>query len=170
VRHNAVAEIKEHVTVSDVLRKCGHPTNIRRRIPCPIHSGKNANFGYDDRVFHCFVCGAKGDVIRLTELLCGLSFVDAVKKLNDDFRLGITTEKPDYRTQKRLRFEARIRRSEEKEQEDRRREYLRMCKLHAVLYRQSLLEPEDAELAAYIDRLDSFLDLLSMPATRRTGN
>jgi DNA primase len=171
---NAAEQIKARVTIADALRLYGYETNERRRIPCPIHNGKDGNFCYKDRVYHCWVCGAKGDVISLVEHLFGLSFSGAIEKLAGDFGLEMRSERADYRTQKKLRTEARIKRNMNAMYEERRRDYLNLCKLHAVLYGQLLRnldkakrEPGNAELARdnedlaeYVDNLDLFLDML----------
>ena len=50
---------------------------------CPFHDDSTASLsvgGVPDR-FHCFWCGAGGDVIEYVALLNGLSFVDAVRAL-----------------------------------------------------------------------------------------
>jgi DNA primase len=159
--HNTAAEqIKERVTVPAALRLYGYAEG-GRRIPCPIHNGKDRNFSFTDKVFRCWSCGASGDVIRLIEALFGLSFREAVAKLNNDFGLGIANAKPDYRTQKKLRLEARANRSMKEMYEERRRECLMLCKLHAVLYRQHLREPDNAGLKKYVENLEDFLDVLT---------
>ncbi len=59
---NQIAErITEQVTVPMVLSRYGYSTSPRKRIPCPLHSGKDPNFCYTDQVFHCWTCGAKGN-------------------------------------------------------------------------------------------------------------
>jgi hypothetical protein len=89
----------------------------------------------------------------------GLGFGEAVSTLNSDFHVGLDASKPDYRTRKRLRTEARAERGMKAVYAKRKEEYLMLCKLHAVLYGQ-LLDKPDTELAEYIDRLDALLDLL----------
>ena len=39
--------------------------------------------------YHCFGCGASGDVISLVQALFNLPFRDACAKLNEDFSLGL---------------------------------------------------------------------------------
>lgn len=48
---NQIAErITEQVTVPMVLSRYGYSTSPRKRIPCPLHSGKDPNFCYTDQV------------------------------------------------------------------------------------------------------------------------
>ena len=87
---NLMAEkVMEMVTVPMLLSYYGYPVSARKRIPCPLHSGKDPNFCYTDRVYHCWTCGAKGNVISLVMQLFGLSFPQALMKLNTDFSLEL---------------------------------------------------------------------------------
>ena len=57
---------------------------------CPFHNEKTPSFSVNEEkgFYHCFGCGKSGDVIAFVRDYFGLSFVDAIKKLNDDFSLG----------------------------------------------------------------------------------
>ena len=81
--------IKQAVTVPQMLEYYGFDTTHKNRIACPIHNGRDQNFGYKNDFWHCFVCGEGGDVIRFVQAYFGLSFKDAVRKLNDDFHVGL---------------------------------------------------------------------------------
>lgn len=93
------AELKDRVTVLDLWhrhfpmqppRKSGR--NWRAR--CPLHAGDNPNsFGIYNgaRNYHCFVCGASGDVFTLAGILYRTTrFAEIVDRLAAEF--GI--EKP----------------------------------------------------------------------------
>lgn len=56
---------------------------------CPFHAEKTASMILHDTYYHCFGCGAGGDVITLAKNYFGLSFHEAVKKLNEDFGVGL---------------------------------------------------------------------------------
>ena len=81
--------IKSHITMEDVIEKYHKTGKHRGRTSCPFHGGVNDNLGYDDRVFHCFVCGAKGDVITFTERIHNIGFSDALSLLDRDFSGGL---------------------------------------------------------------------------------
>ena len=81
--------IKQVITVPRMLDFYGFDTGPKKRIACPIHNGTNQNFGYKDHYWHCFVCGAGGDVIKFVQAYFRLTFQEAIRKLNDDFRLGL---------------------------------------------------------------------------------
>lgn len=86
--------IKDSVSMRDVLDMYGFRTSRYGRIPCPLHNGKDNNFSYKDRRFKCYVCGKNGTVIDFVMDLFGLDFVEAVKRLNADFHLGLSNERP----------------------------------------------------------------------------
>ena len=88
--------IKDMLTIRDVLVRYGYSEGKHGRAPCPLHHGKGLNFSYTDKVFHCFVCGAGGDVIRLVQDLHGIGFRQALVKINSDFSLGLTSRKPSF--------------------------------------------------------------------------
>ena len=81
--------IKSSVTMPQLLSMYGISTGRHNRIPCPLHQGVRKNFAFKDRGFVCYVCGVHGDVITFTELYFGLDFMDACRKLDQDFNLGL---------------------------------------------------------------------------------
>lgn len=58
-------------------------------ICCPFHADRNPSMKVDFR-FHCFGCGADGDVIDFTAKLFQLSLRQAAEKLASDFGLSAT--------------------------------------------------------------------------------
>lgn len=84
---NAVPIIKERLTMREVLERYGY--EAKKRIPCPIHSGKHANFEVKEKTFCCHSHCGSGDVITFVRKLFGLSFPDALKKIDADFGIGI---------------------------------------------------------------------------------
>lgn len=84
-------EIKSRISAKELLSVYGIEINTRGFARCPFHNERTASFKvYDgDRGYHCFGCGKSGDVITFVRDYFGLSFVDAIKKINDDFALGL---------------------------------------------------------------------------------
>ena len=86
----AVEEIKSRLNMRALINWYFPSLKPRGgRIPCPIHGGKDCNFSFGDSVYHCFVCGAKGDVISFVRDVFSLTFPDALQRLNEDFNLGL---------------------------------------------------------------------------------
>ena len=63
---------------------------------CPFHSDKTPSMKLDKR-FHCFGCGADGDVINFTARLFNLNSKEAAEKLAADFSVGYEDWKPPDR-------------------------------------------------------------------------
>ncbi|WP_324742868.1 DNA primase [Tsuneonella sp. CC-YZS046] len=78
-------ELRARVTLSAII---GRTTKIHKvgrewKACCPFHNEKTPSFTINDEkgFYHCFGCGAHGDVIRWMTDQRGLSFMDAVKEL-----------------------------------------------------------------------------------------
>lgn len=91
---NLSSEIKKRVSGTDACRQYGIILNSRGFARCPFHNERTGSFRiYKDGSFHCFGCGAHGgSVIDLVMKLFDESVVDACKRLNADFRLGLIQE------------------------------------------------------------------------------
>lgn len=81
--------IKDSVTVPDAVDHYTDSRIVHHRIPCPFHSGHDSNMRVYRDSYYCFVCHASGDVIRFVEDFFGLGFVDALRKLDTDFGIGL---------------------------------------------------------------------------------
>ena len=69
---------------------------------CPFHDDSTASLsvgGVADR-FHCFGCGAGGDVIEYVHRFTGLSFVDAVQALEQGIAFGGVAPAPTRQVQR----------------------------------------------------------------------
>jgi len=84
-------QIKQSVTMPEVAAMYGLTVNRSHKAICPFHEDKKPSMHVypGRRGYFCYVCGKGGDVITFTERLFGLTFQDAMKKLNGDFRLGL---------------------------------------------------------------------------------
>lgn len=73
---------------------------------CPIHNEKSGSFNIrkDNNTFHCFGCGAGGDIISLVQQMEGLSFVGAIQMLAEEYgiKLESVEEDPEYKKLQRL--------------------------------------------------------------------
>ncbi len=83
--------------MEDVARHYGYEVGRANFMRCPFHTGdRTASLKiYPGRGgFHCFGCGAHGSVIDFVMQMLGISFQQAVLRLNADFMLGLTENKP----------------------------------------------------------------------------
>jgi DNA primase len=68
---------------------------------CPFHTEKTPSFYINEekQFYHCFGCGAHGDVIRFLTDNEGLSFPEAVKQLAAEAGMEVPEETPEARAQ-----------------------------------------------------------------------
>ena len=100
-------ELRARVTLSSVigrttrLTKAGHEW----KACCPFHNEKSPSFTVNDvkGFYHCFGCGAHGDVIRWMTDQRGLSFMDAVKELAAEAGLEVPAPDPRAAQQAQVR-------------------------------------------------------------------
>lgn len=109
---NMFQEIKDAVSVREAASFYDLKINRNKMCCCPFHDDRHPSMKLDSR-FHCFGCQADGDVIDLVQKMFGLSTLDAARKLIDDFRLNINTEKHESALDRNIR----IQRAREKEHE-----------------------------------------------------
>lgn len=88
------------------------------RIPCPVHGGKNYNFGYDENVYHCFVCGCKGDLIQFVQDMFEIDFAGAIRKIDSDFELNLPIDRKPTLREKRAAQQGQMERLERKRKEE----------------------------------------------------
>ena len=89
----AFDDVKERVNITDVVVFYGFQPNQGGYICCPFHSERTPSCKLYDHSFHCYGCGAHGSVIDFVGQLYGLQPIDAVRKLNDDFHLGLVLDR-----------------------------------------------------------------------------
>lgn len=82
-------QIKELVTMPEMLERYGIADSGATRIPCPIHHGTDKNLSVYKNGFRCWVCGEHGTVIDFVMTYFGLSFREALAKINEDFNLSL---------------------------------------------------------------------------------
>ncbi|MCR5295013.1 MAG: DNA primase [Lachnospiraceae bacterium] len=76
--------VKSSVTAYDAATRYGLPVNRSGMCRCPFHDDHVPSMKVDRR-YHCFGCGADGDVISLTAKLFHINNYEAAKKIAEDF-------------------------------------------------------------------------------------
>jgi hypothetical protein len=83
--------IKHSHNIVDIIDKC---VPLKKQGKnwfglCPFHSEKKPSFSVDekDQFYHCFGCGAHGDVIDFVKEFSGMEFLDACKELGAEIDL-----------------------------------------------------------------------------------
>ncbi|HQX26742.1 MAG TPA: DNA primase [Alphaproteobacteria bacterium] len=89
-------DIRSRLSLSDVIGKRVRLTRAGREYKgcCPFHKEKSPSFTVNDdkQFFHCFGCGAHGDVIGFVMRYENLSFIEAVESLAG--QAGLQVPKP----------------------------------------------------------------------------
>ena len=83
---NVFEAVKQSVSTREAAAFYGIEVKRNGMACCPFHDDKNPSMKVDQR-FHCFGCGADGDVIDFTAKLFDLSPKEAAEKLSQDFGL-----------------------------------------------------------------------------------
>ena len=123
--------IKEALTAEQVAKRYGYDPNRTGFVSCPFHTGdRTASLKLypSSGGWHCFGCGKGGSVIDFVMELFGISFQQALLRINEDFGLGLTGRRPTHAEASRAARE----RSEEAARLNR---YRREYESRTVLYR-----------------------------------
>src|ERR1700712_5861985 len=97
IRDEDVAAVREKASIADEV---GEHVQLRNSGGgnlmgiCPFHEEKSPSFSVSParNLFHCFGCGAGGDVIGFVRELDGLTFSEAVERLAGQFNVTLTYE------------------------------------------------------------------------------
>ena len=100
--------VKQSVTVREAAELYGIAVGRSGMACCPFHDDRHPSMKVDAR-FHCFGCGADGDVIDFTARLYDLSPKEAAEKLAQDFGLSYDSKAPLRRSYVRQKSEAQVR-------------------------------------------------------------
>ncbi len=91
-------ELRSRVTLSGVVMRTTKLVRAGRewKACCPFHNEKTPSFTVNDEkgFYHCFGCGAHGDVIRWMTDQRGLTFMDAVKELASEAGMEVPRADP----------------------------------------------------------------------------
>ena len=103
-------EIKQSVSMLEVVEQYGYHPNRAGFISCPFHKEKTASMKvYKDSVY-CFGCGRSGDIFTFVQQMDGCSFKEAFLKLGGEYE-----HKTDW---KRKKFEYQLQQKKEKERKE----------------------------------------------------
>lgn len=87
----AADQIKHTVTMRQICDMYGVKVNRNNKALCPCHADTNASMHIysGSRGWYCFSCGKGGSVIDYVMAAFGCDFQSAVRKINQDFGLGL---------------------------------------------------------------------------------
>ena len=102
---NVFEVVKQSVTTREAAEMYGIEVKRGGMACCPFHDDRHPSMKVDRR-FHCFACGADGDVIDFTARLYNLTPKEAAEKLAQDFGLAYDSQAPPRRNYVRQKSEA----------------------------------------------------------------
>ncbi len=130
-------ELRQRIAVSDVVGRRVRLTRAGREFKglCPFHREKTPSFTVNDDkgFFHCFGCGAHGDIVGFVMQHDRRDFMEAVEMLAAD--AGLSVPQPDER---------------EREQHRRRKTLHELLDRACRFFEDRLASPGGAEARAYL--------------------
>ena len=104
-----VEEIKSRIDLAELISSYG--VSVKRvgssiKACCPFHHEKTPSFHINESkgFYHCFGCGESGDAIKFVRAMDGLTFVEAVTKLAEQYGVKIEQGKEDPAAGRRRRL------------------------------------------------------------------
>lgn len=111
-------EIKQRYSMRDITARYGLIPNRAGFIRCPFHKGdREASCKVYARDFHCFGCGANGDIFTFVQLMEDCDFKTAFYSLGGEY------EKPTFSSRLAI-YRSQIQRQERERDSDRLKERL----------------------------------------------
>lgn len=96
---NVFQSVRERVDAQTAARFYGVSVNDRGWAVCPFHSDHRPSMSFKDGRFRCWACQVGGDAVDFVGRLFGLRPLDAVRRLDADFHLGLV-DKPMTREER----------------------------------------------------------------------
>lgn len=84
---NVFDAVKQSVTTRQAAEMYGLKVRRNNMASCPFHNDRTPSMKVDKR-FHCFGCGADGDVIDFVSRLYGIGSLEAAQKIASDFGIS----------------------------------------------------------------------------------
>lgn len=117
--HPLAEQVKSAINMPQLLAGYGFQFGQRSKsMCCPFHREKTASFTIYEDHFHCFGCGAHGDIIRFVREYFNLTFSQAILKICSDF--GINADLKQSRLPRGEAEKIRKQREQEKFEKDKR--------------------------------------------------
>jgi DNA primase len=109
---DSIERVKDAI---DMVELVGSRTDLRRvgsRYTglCPFHDERTASFSVnaEQKLYHCFGCGASGDAIGFVQATEALEFKEAVEHLAERYGVELRREKEDPEAEERRRRRERL--------------------------------------------------------------
>ena len=140
-------EVKRRVPVPKAAERYGLQPNRAGFVRCPFHGEKTPSLKLWEDHWYCFGCHAHGSVIDLVGQLFELKPMEAARRLDGDFGLGLSRDSQWSEEDKALLRELRRFDAVRKAYEQWRREMLRKLCAVVRLGNQALQRPPETRTA-----------------------
>ncbi len=161
-------ELKAAARIDDLVRLYGGEINRAGMTRCVLHSERTPSMKVDTEkgVFHCFGCGAGGDIIRLAQLKEGLDAVAAARFIDSALGLNLDKNVPPkerFESMKRAKIRQFKARQERRRRDMENRLYTDLCgKLHELSALKAEQDPMSDEWAKTVMNLDKVRFLIEL--------
>jgi DNA primase len=112
ISNDSVSQVRN---AADMVAEVSRYTDLKRAGVqmmglCPFHDERSPSFSVDpqEKLYHCFGCGEKGDIIGFVMEKEGLAFAEAVEVLADRYGVEIKREQEDPRAEARRHARQRL--------------------------------------------------------------
>ena len=142
-----IDDIKNQYSMKDVLLMYGYKPNRGGFICCPFHQEKTASCKVYDKSYHCFGCGAHGDIFDFVARMENVSFSEAFIRLGGSYK-----REGNGFAQKLIRYHHQKAIKQRKKEDESRQEKYRACSSNINKYRDTMANAEpltDAWADAY---------------------
>lgn len=111
-------EIREAYTMQEILARYGLYPNRAGMVRCPFHKGdREPSLKIYERDFHCFGCGAHGDIFDFVQRMDHLTFREAFESLGGSYEHSARADFKVYHARKqRLMAQKKARKKERQEE------------------------------------------------------
>ena len=129
-------QVKQQLNIKQVVEFYGVRLNRANKGECPFHKEKTKGaFSVHDskQIYNCFSCNEGGDLIAFVSRLFALSMIDACKKLNEDFLLGLSNKKLGKKERKKIKMQVLKKKEAQKKIDSLERQYWTMLEIWTIL-------------------------------------
>ena len=137
---------------------------------CPFHNEKSPSFSVSEpkQMFYCFGCGAGGNVINLVAKVFNITYYEAMKRLDEDYSLGLFQKviKTETRRSKEAVERARKQLKQEQLQLKQKDNYFKLLDYFKELQKMPLTKAVSYDLAFLERLLDKWLRFENKPFDR----
>lgn len=108
-------QITETLTMQQVAERYGFEIHRGNNIHCPFHDDKHPDLRIypGTRGWYCFGCNRGGSVIDFVSQYFEISLPQAALRLDNDFHLGLSIQRPDARAARQWAEERRKKQAEQ---------------------------------------------------------